>query len=194
MTYFEIKYPQDQFQEMLTDAYYDRAGLIPGTSSSADDLCEKLTGWLYGRRRFNSLLIRGGTGSGKTTLVEALYATLQKLGELSVGFNLRMRVRAPKLNDEDLLQDGFIDTLSETKGLVIDDMGSESPIVKIYGSEIHPMETVIKRRSDDQLPTIITTNLSMEDIERQYNSARLVSVLSQYDKITISNPKDFRKA
>ena len=193
MTKFFINYDKEKFQTMLLENYCIRAGIIPGTSKAAEELCRKLTAWLYGGGRFNSLLIFGGVGTGKTTLVEALFSTLRTLADMGVGFNLKMRVKAPQIANEGKLQDGLLDSLMETKGLIIYDLGSEAPVVKIYGSEWRPMETLIKRRSDDQLPTIVTTNLSLEQIERQYDSHRMADVLAQYDRITIETKSSFRR-
>lgn len=193
MTKFFINFDREQFQSLLLGNYCDRAGIISGTSKSAEELCRKITAWLYGGGRFNSLLIGGGVGTGKTTLVEALFSTLRMLADMGVGFNLKMRVKAPQVANEGKLQEGLLDSLMETKGLIIDDLGSEAPVVKIYGSEWRPMETLIKRRSDDQLPTIVTTNLSLEQIERQYDSPRMADVLAQYDRITIEGKTSFRR-
>lgn len=193
MTKFYINYDREKFQELLLKCYCVWAGTTIETSGRAEELCRKITAWLYGGGRFNSLLIFGGVGTGKTTLVEALFATLRTLSEQGVGFNLKMRVRAPQVANENRLQDGLLDSLMETKGLIIDDLGSEAPVVKIYGSEWRPMETLIKRRSDDQLPTIVTTNLSLEQIERQYNSPRMADVLAQYDRITIDTQASYRR-
>lgn len=192
MTKFFINYEKEKFQAMLLENYCTRAGIIPGTSSAADELCRKITAWLFGGGRFNSLMIFGGVGTGKTTLVEALFSTLRTLAEMGVSFNIRTRIRAVQIANEEKLQDGMLEYLAETKGLIIDDLGSETPVVKIYGTEMRPMETLIKRRSDDQLPTIVTTNLSLEQIERQYDSHRMADVLAQYDRITIEN-KSFRR-
>lgn len=192
MTESYIRYDKGKFIAMLHENYCKRVGIIPGTSKSSEELCTRLAEWLYGRRRRNSLLIKGGVGTGKTTLVEALYETLRILTDHDVWTAIKMRVKAYQLNDEDKLQNGLIDLLSESKGLIIDDLGSESPIVKIYGSEIHPMEQVVKRRSDAQLPTIITTNLSLEAVEKQYNSHRMADVLAEYDQMIV-NGNSFRR-
>ena len=98
-----------------------------------------------------------------------------------------------RLNDENLLPEGLIDFYAERKGLVIDDMGSEEPVVKSWGREYRPMERILKRRSDDKLPTIVTTNLSLEQVRVQYNSDRLADVLAQYDILTLNNPQSFRR-
>ena len=192
MTESYIRYDKEKFTALLHENYCKRVGLIPGTSKSAEELCTRLAEWLYGRRRRNSLLIKGGVGTGKTTLVEALYDTLRTLTDHDVWTAIKMRVKAYQLNDEDKLQNGLIDLLSESKGLIIDDLGSESPIVKIYGSEIHPMEQVVKRRSDAQLPTIATTNLSLDAVEKQYNSHRMADVLAEYDQMIV-NGNSFRR-
>ena len=189
----EIKYDKDRFQALLTEQYCKRAGLIPGTSSSAEDICRRFTLWLYGQRRFNSLLIKGAFGTGKTTLVEAFFWTMRALSEMGVAHNIRMRIKAVFLENSERLEDGFAEALRETNGvLVIDDLGHESPVVKVWGRDYRPAEMIIKGRSDSQLPTIITTNLSLEEIERQYSSPRLADVLSQYDTITL-NGKSFRR-
>ena len=193
MKQFQIYYDKGKFLALLQDEYCKRAGIIAGTSSAATDLCTRVVEWLWGRRRFNSLFIQGAPGTGKTTLVEALCSALKNLAEQGVAFNIQMRVKAMQLNNEERIQNGMLDLLSEAHGLLIDDLGSESPVVKIYGSEIHPMEQVIKRRSDDQLPTIVTTNLTLEKIAEQYKSERMADVLAQYDKMIINNSKSFRR-
>lgn len=186
MTESYIRYDKGKFIAMLHDNYCKRVGIIPGTSKASEDLCTRLAEWLYGRRRRNSLLIKGGVGTGKTTLVEALYETLRTLTDHDVWTAIKMRVKAYQLNDEERLGNGLLDLLAETKGLIIDDLGSETPTVKIYGSEIHPMEQVVKRRSDAQLPTIVTTNLSLDAVETQYHSPRMADVLAEYDQMVVS--------
>ena len=193
MTKIQINYDKEKFHDLLVQRYCSKVGTVPGTSKAVDTFCRKLTVWLYDGGRYNSLLIVGGVGMGKTTLMESLSDTLQLLAQHGIYSNLQALIKAPKLNNEARIQEGLIDYLAERKGLIIDDLGSEMPTVKIYGTELHPMEMLVKRRSDDELPTIITTNLSLEQIEQQYQSARIADVLAQYDRLTIANQKSFRR-
>lgn len=189
-----IHYEKEKFLTLLLEKYYERCGLVPGTSKPADDLCIRFTEWLYVRQRFNSLLIQGRPGTGKTTLMEAFYAALSELAERGVVFeNIRFKIQAAKLENAEWLREGLIETLSEAKGLIIDDLGHESPIVKDYGRDYRPAEMILKQRSDNQLPTIVTTNLSLDMIEKQYDSPRLADVLSQYDRIILESNKSFRR-
>ena len=193
MTQFYIAYDKEKFLHILHEEYCKRAGIIPGSSRSAEELCRRLCDWLYGQRRFNSLLINGSPGTGKTTLVEALVAAIRVIAEERIAHNITTRISAVKMENKDLLEDGLCDLLIETQGLIIDDLGHESPVVKVWGQDYRPAETVIKQRSDKMLPTIVTTNLMLEQIERQYNSPRLADVLAQYDKMQITTSKSFRR-
>lgn len=193
MTHMVINYDKDSFYRLLLDKYCERVGLISGTSKTAEDACRRLTNWLYGGRKFNSLLIQGAPGTGKTTLIEALYSTLKTLSEQGITSNISMRVPSMKLENKELLEEGLMETLSDTKGLILDDIGHEEATVKVWGRDYHPVERVLKRRSDAQLPTIVTTNLSLDMIEKWYNSPRLADVLYQYDRIVLENNKSFRR-
>ena len=193
MTQFYIRYDKDKFLQLMHEEYCKRVGIITGSSKSAEDLCRRLCDWLYGQRRFNSLLIMGAPGTGKTTLVEALVAARRIIDEEAVAHNLTAMIKAAILERRDLLEDGLCDFLIETKGLIIDDLGHETPVVKVWGQDYRPAEMVIKQRSDKMMPTIITTNLMLDEIEKQYGSPRLADVLAQYDKMQITNNKSFRR-
>lgn len=194
--HFEIQCEKRSFCKCLLINYCKHANITPQQKelfAKAKELCQRVTKWLYGERKFNSLLIQGGVGTGKTTLFKALIDTKVILDEQEFKHNLTNFTRAVRLNDENLLPEGLIDFYAERKGLVIDDMGSEEPVVKSWGREYRPMERILKRRSDDKLPTIVTTNLSLEQVRVQYNSDRLADVLAQYDILTLNNPQSFRR-
>lgn len=194
MTHFEINCTRESFNEWLVFKYIERAGLKKATPE-VEELCARLSGWLYGEhRRFNSLLIQGVPGTGKTTLVEAIRNTIRTLSiEFNITSNLTMRVPATLLENEERLADGLIEHLVDARGLILDDLGHENPIVKVWGRDYHPAESILKQRSDKQIPTIVTTNLSLKEIESYYNSPRLADVLAQYDKLQIESKTSFRR-
>lgn len=197
--YFEIECEKKPFCRRLLINYCTLAELTfkenPVQFAQAKNLCERFTKWLFGERKFNSLMIQGGVGTGKTTLFWALIETKEDMNKCGVKHNLTNFTRAVRFDEEDVAADieGFIEYYSERKALIIDDLGAEEPEVKVFGHPYHPLERILKRRSDDKLPTIITTNLSIEQIQEQYKSERLADVLAQYDKLIIDNPQSFRR-
>ena len=190
---FFINVSEEIFFKLLHAAYCERVGLIVGTSKPAEELCKRFCAWLFGRRQHNSLFIQGGVGTGKTTLVESIFSAVKQASEAGIEHNFYAMIKATALENKDRLEEGLVDYLTDLKGLIIDDMGSEEPTVKVWGSEIRPMERVLKGRSDKMLPTILTTNLNLQQIESQYNSKRLADVLAQYDKLVIDTTKSFRR-
>ena len=187
-----ITYPTSEFEKMLRQKYYERAGLV--SSKAADELCSRLCRWLGGQRYSDNLLIVGAPGTGKTTLIEALMSASQWCAEQGMLTSIRNRINAFRLEEEALLTSGMLDYLANAKGvLIIDDLGCETPVIKIYGRDYRPAERIVKQRSDSQLPTIITSNLTPEDIGKQYSSARMEDVLSEYDKMQIVNNQSFRR-
>ena len=118
----------------------------------------------------------GGTGTGKTFLLECMASDL-----INRGFNV-MFTTAFALNDEcrkyHFSLPSKVNDFMDSDVLIIDDLGSE-PLLKNITLEY--LFNIINLRQKRYKPTLISTNLSLDDILNRYDD-RIFSRLS--NKIT----------
>lgn len=139
----------------------------------------------YAKEPVGWLVISGGYGCGKTHLAAAI-ANVQIDDGHKVVFitvpDLLDHLRAsfaPGMDDEN----GYEARLEEIRNaplLILDDMGTESPTVwaqeKLY--------QILNHRYMAQLPTVVTTNHSLDDLEPRIRSRLLDVALCQQVVIT----------
>lgn len=108
----------------------------------------------------NSLLLMGGNGTGKTHLAVATMSQVTGMGGVSAKFDTFANIletirKAYGTDDDPLTQYQTVDLL------VIDDLGQEK--FTDWANEVY--FKIINARYEKQLPTIITTNLSQQEIK-----------------------------
>lgn len=149
-----------------------------------------------------SILFMGKTGCGKTHLAVAIIRELVKRRAIS---NVKF-ITAPELlleirstfksrkkkwdgweKGEETTESEVLDKYSQCELLILDDLGAE----KVSDFTIQSLYLVIDRRNRDLRPTIVTTNLSLEEIESQID-ARMASRLSDMKVVKLTMP-DYRK-
>jgi DNA replication protein DnaC len=118
------------------------------------------------------LLLQGGYGSGKTHLAAAI-GNHRLAMEKSVIFmtvpDLLDHLRRTYGPGTDVRYDQLFDQLKQTPLLILDDLGSESPTA--WANE--KVFQLLNERYVNVLPTVITTNHSLEDLDKRISS-RLV--------------------
>lgn len=146
------------------------------------DFCKE---WL--KTPIDSVFFTGRYGCGKTHLAVALCRELirkEKKYEILFSHAIDMLYTIRK-NLEDL--DSYINKYSSADFLVIDDLGAERTTDWV----IETFSLIIDRRDREMLPTIITSNLSLVDIEEKL-SGRISSRIAN-GKIVKINLPDYRK-
>lgn len=157
-----------------------------------------------GLKSGGSILFIGKTGCGKTHLAISIYKELVRrfildgysskfvtAPELLLEIRATFRPASRKYDDggrceADTEQD-VLDKYSKCEFLILDDLGAE----KVSDFTIQSLYLVIDRRNRDLRPTIVTTNLSLEEIESTID-ARMASRLSDMKVVRLSMP-DYRK-
>ena len=145
--------------------------------------------WLCDATLRPSLLLRGNVGNGKTTTAKSIVATIEalrnmanekmrtdgwQLGAVDVAiYNSLLRLPAVKIvAATDIVraaaQEGALEQLKRYQFLLIDDLGTEPPTAKVYGTEVTPVTEVLCHRYEQCMPTVITTNLNDEEIRNRY--------------------------
>ena len=122
--------------------------------------------WMMGSKVKSCLLLRGTLGSGKTTILEALYSlyhrfcrNVWKCKALDVYEQYQAKIdKAGSCYDE----------LKKADFLFLDDLGIESAQFRNYGIDHAPLPELIYNRYDKQLPTVISTNLSENLLVNRY--------------------------
>jgi hypothetical protein len=135
------------------------------------------------------VLLAGEPGVGKSTLMEKVILPSEKAGH---------RLTARDINDEyeNFGYKDLEDRKSKFKywkehGMYIDDLGNEPSQVAYFGSLDQPVVRVLEERYAAGSPTWISTNKTIEDIEKKYGP-RVSSRLKETNNIVYIIGKSFR--
>lgn len=167
-----------------------RDGVFQGTDGTLTAI-RFVAEWLTDTTRRPWLLLGGGVGVGKTTMLRAI----NLLGKKAQNFCRKSAESASWRGDADLARryragihlhripsivtaqhlancaQSDLDLFNwalDFDFLAIDDLGAEPTAVKLYGTEKLPLVELLAARYNSRLTTIITTNLGPEGIAERY--------------------------
>lgn len=158
------------FESFKTDVYPDVTDPILGISQKEHmaNVLEYCRDWAkYFTRSSNGLIMLGKTGLGKTHLSLAIAGTV-----IDKGYNVyyaSVQNIMNKLEKEHFgksaSEESIADELFECDLLILDDLGAEFStqftVAQLYN--------ILNTRMINSLPTVISTNLSMKEIEDKYS-------------------------
>jgi DNA replication protein DnaC len=142
--------------------------------------------------RTNGLLFIGGVGSGKTHVAVAVLRAVIGRGftgrytnvvDLLDDLRAAFEPNAPQSGQE------IIDDLVRVDLLVLDDLGAESPTGWVHDR----LYQIINRRYEENRPTIVTTNLALDELEKQVGPRITSRLCEMCSEITFPN-RDWRRA
>ena len=146
-----------------------------------------------------SMVLRGNTGCGKTHLAIAVAKNTATRDQRCRGGayvpgaifttapELLLKIRSSFRDDSIESEEYVIDYHTACELLVLDDLGAE----KTSEFAITTLYLILDRRIREDKQTVITTNLTPEEIEQTFGS-RIASRLSAMENIKINMP-DYRK-
>lgn len=138
-------------------------------SKEMNSYIEQAARWLKEQDKFG-LLLCGVPGNGKTTLMRAIQSLLSIL-ELQDERNERMYVVMISAREIARLNKDNYEAFRNYRNrpmLAIDDLGLEPTEVLDYGNILNPVIDLLSYRYDEQLFTVITTNLKPQEIREKY--------------------------
>ncbi len=170
-------YDRDKHDETTGRSFYDLA-VVAGRAA------KQFVAEVVENPHCDGLLFTGPVGSGKTFLASCIANVLLDIGKevlLVVVPDLLDEIRATydqDRYDRVVTEHSVIDAARKVKILILDDMGAHNYTEwtrnKIYN--------IINYRLNNRLPTVITTNLSLENLE-DYLGERTTSRLIQMCRI-----------
>ena len=130
----------------------------------------KAAKWMVSADTRFGLLLYGTTGNGKTTLAKAMQTVINILYDSPYRDNTIgvTAVSALKLADMAKDDNQQFRRIRNADLLHIDDVGCEPASIRVWGNELSPLVDILYHRYDEQLYTVITSNLSLEDIFERY--------------------------
>ena len=150
--------------------------------------------WLTSNSRKFGILLCGGCGNGKSTLLKAFQQLLNYLsipnpdGQGNYGIQITDSKYVAHLAKTDY--PSFM-KLYQRDMLGIDDLGTEPQEVVDFGNVVTPAIDLLTKRYDEQLFTIITTNLTPQQIRKTYGD-RIADRLNEMVKKIVFNNGTYR--
>lgn len=180
------------FEDFSLD-YYSNESVNGGRSDREQmryifDYCKRYADTLS--KTSGNLFFTGATGLGKTHLSLAIASSAIDKGfgvVYGTAQNFAISLERERFTRTEETSGDTLDLLNECDLLIIDDLGME-----ISSSYITAMiYNVIDTRIMLKKPTIISTNLSMQELEKRYNERFVSRVLGFYDRMPFRG-KDIR--
>ena len=152
-----------------------------------NDAIDKIAIWLLSGNNYKNLMLYGGVGIGKTTClwsIAEVLATTRAFGYVHF-------FSANSIVNENFINGDGWRLINNSPLALIDDVGTESSDIKIYGSLLCPMKTVLENRYLHKRPTIITSNLSLDMFGDKYGE-RVMDRMKEYDTIVLDINESLR--
>lgn len=157
--------------------------------------------WLTDTAQPFGLLMAGGCGNGKTSLANAVVRLVGLVGSMTdnplrpTSLHFVSSRQYCEMFASDQRGNSTHSELTQVKCaqiLVIDDMGEEPGVLTVYGNHHSPVSDLLLYRYDRQLTTIVTTNLTREQIAEKYG-ARLYDRFKEMFAILAFNNHSYRR-
>jgi hypothetical protein len=175
-----------RFQGKLAEACFLREREHPsmvegGNPFIRDQLSKEVYAWAVegGWKKNPLLILHGKTGPGKT------HCALAAMAHLKVQHQLEGKVfNAVRLFRGNGTRDAMLDEAMGAQVLILDDMGQE------VNSDVNRsnLYMVIDSRIASYMPTIITTNLMIDEIVQHYDEQRIDDRLLTFHSVTTNLP------
>ena len=183
-----------QAESMLRGCYMAEVELRGGKYSEDEHLtsvlrniAEYLTSPAMGK---SGMMFCGLVGNGKTTMVRALNEAVKWWSSMK-GFDGEYK-SFTIVTAKDVVK-GCVSVPQACELLAIDDLGEE-PVEKVeYGSIHTPLVDLLEQRYNRQLFTIITTNLTSQEIGEKYGLRIRDRLREMMYKIDFKQSKSYRK-
>ena len=166
------------------------------TNKSNKDIFDKLfiyaNNFLEIEKEGKGLLLTGAVGTGKTHLAVSIANHLMYEEVIPVKFGnvttLLSEVKSSYDKQATESEAEVINALSRVRLLIIDDLGKEKATE--WSNNI--IYTVINNRYENYKPTIVTTNLTIKELEQTIGEATVSRLIEMCDGVKV-NGEDYRK-
>lgn len=193
---FRLPYPDDQTKAILTGcvmAEVQRRGFQYKETTGMEQAITATAAWLNSGEKCG-MLYCGSCGNGKTTLMRAVrnliaYCKAKDIDDKTLTLYEVSAKEVARLNRSDYKA---YDRISKLPMLAIDDLGLEPTEVLSYGNVLNPVIDLLTYRYDEQLFTIVTTNLEPQQIREKYGD-RIADRFNEMFARVVFTDKSFRK-
>lgn len=178
LTYTNIVYLLDK---ACADDIASRGGELQKTEEYKLQVTKMAELLCLSHRTFG-MLLRGGIGNGKSTLLRALSMLSSNLAlhgfdvyeHAKFVYKTAIQVFDMYANDHE----GY-NELKTVTHLIIDEVGVEPAELNFFGSQVQPIKELLYARYDEFKYTVLGTNLSMKGLAEKYDDQRLTDRLKE---------------
>ena len=179
--------------ELLIWHYRREIGQQEQDASKLRDYAEKVIDWATNVEK-PCLMLFGGVGCGKTTMLNAFCKMITTLYYSNISYERRgfqwesaetianwARYDKPRFED-----------FKRCEWAAIDDLGIEPNEISDYGTMTYPIRDILMHRYEQNLLTIISTNLPPRSLTEKYGT-RVGDRLAEIAKVITFDDNSFRR-